>query len=213
MAEIWEERYTNEKGRTESARVFGMFQKFLTQKQKPRSLKQLVADLCFDGDCSQEIQETTEFKRKYNSIQRNSSHYKWNDRASAYDVYLRKCYAKQKMNMIANIEVDAIKTIIEAMERMDKNHQEFCEEETEKVVVGDTLQERPIRKSAKIHSDNEYANSLKTSLETLYLIKNGGTLKTDNKNRDTVELSADVKKKLDAKTIFDIVDTELGLDD
>ena len=111
--------------------------------------------------------------------------------------------------MIADLEVSAIQSILEGMQRIEKNHQQFCEEETELVVVGDSLKERPIRKTAKIHSDNEYANSLKTTFETIYLIKNGGTLKTDNKNRDTVKVEADVKKRLDAKTIFDIVDKEL----
>ena len=210
MAEIWEERYTNPKGKKESSKVFEMFQLFLEQKQRPRSLKQLVADLCFNGDCSKEIQETTEFQRKYNSIQRNSSLYDWTDRANAYDTYWRKYNNKLKSEIIADLEVSAIQKIIEGIGRIEQNHQEFCEEETEMVVVGDSLQERPIRKTAKIHSDNEYANSLKTTFETIYLIKNGGTLKTDNKNRDTVKVSADVKSRVDNKTIFDIVDKELS---
>lgn len=209
MAEIWEERYTNEKGRKESARVFSMFQTFLMQNQRPRSLKQLVADLCFDGDCSEEIQKTTEFKRKYNSIQRNSSHYNWNDRATAYDTYLRKSYAKQKMNLIAKMEMEGLATMIERMADVNRNHEEFCEEETELVVVGDSLQERPVRKTTKIKADNDYANSVKTFWETVYLIANGGATKTINKNRDNVKVEADVKTKLDNKTIFDIVDKEL----
>ena len=212
MAQVWEERYTNSKGKKESSKVFEMFQLFLEQP-KPRSLKQLVADLCFDGNCSEEIQKTTEFQRKYNSIQRNSSQYKWTDRANAHDTYWRKYYSKLKAELIAEKEFTQLATLFERMEDVHKNHREFCDEQTEMVVVGDTLKERPIRKTAKIHSDNEYVNSTKAFWETIYLIKNGGTLKTSNKNTDSVKLSADVKTKLDNRTIFDIVDKQLGLDD
>lgn len=213
MAEIWEERYTNEKGQKESARVFSMFQTFLMQKQKPRSLKQLVADLCFDGELSETVQKTTEFKRKYNSIQRNSSRYNWNDRATAYDTYLRKSYAKQKMNLIAQMEMEGLATMMERMADVNRNHEEFCEEETELVVVGDSLQERPVRKTAKIKADNDYANSVKTFWETVYLIANGGATKTINKNRDSVKVEADVKAKVDNDTIYDIVDKQLATDE
>lgn len=212
MAEIWEQRYTNEKGQKESARVFSMFQTFLIQKQKPRSLKQLVADLCFEGDLSQEIQKTTEFKRKYNSIQRNSSRYNWNERATAYDSHLRKVYAKQKMNLIAQMEMEGLATMMERIADVNRNHEDFCAEETEMVVVGDSLQERPVRKTAKIRADNDYANSMKTFWETVYLIANGGATKTINKNNDSVKLEADVKAKLDNDTIFDIVDKQLSAD-
>ena len=41
------------------------------------------------------------------------------------------------------------------------------------------------------------------------MIANGGATKTINKNKDNVKLEADVKTKLDNKTIFDIVDKEL----
>jgi len=210
MAEIWETRYTNEKGKKESAKVFEMFQLFL-QQNKPRSLKQFTTDLYFNGQKSEELYTSKEFQRKYKSIQKNSANYKWFDRANAYDNYWRKYNNKLKSEIIADLELSAIQKIINGMERIDKNHQDFCDEETEMVVVGDSLLERKVRKTAKIHSDNEYANSMKTSLETIYLIKNGGTLKTSNKNTDTVKLSADVKQKLDAKTIFDIVDEELDL--
>ena len=209
MAEIWEERYTNEKGKKESAKVFSMFQQYLDQKQRPRSLKQLTADICFNGDLSEQVQASAEFKRKYNSMQRNSSRYDWNDRATAYDSYLRKIYAKQKMNLIAKMEMEGLATMIERMAEVNRNHEEFCEEETELVVVGDSLQERPVRKTAKIKADNDYANSVKTFWETVYLIANGGATKTINKNRDNVKVEADVKTKLDNKTIFDIVDKEL----
>ncbi len=209
MAEIWEERYTNEKGKKESAKVFSMFQTYLTQKQRPRSLKQLVADLYFNGDLSEQVQESIEFKRKYNSIQKNSSRYNWNDRATAYDSHLRKVYAKQKMNLIAQMEMEGLSTMIERMADVNRNHEEFCDEATEMVVVGDSLQERPVRKTAKIRADNDYANSMKTLWETIYLIQNGGTLKTVNKNKDSVKVEADVKTKLDKETIFDIVDKEL----
>ena len=213
MAEIWEQRYTNEKGKRESAKVFDMFQIFLEQKQRPRSLKKLTLDLYFNGDDSEEIQNSTEFHKKYNSIQRNSSNYDWFDRVNAHDTYWRKYRNKIKNDFIAEKEVDELITIFERMEAVHKNHKEFCEEDTEMVVVGDSLQERPIRKTAKIHSDNEYINSNKALWETIYLIKNGGTLKTSNKNNDSVKVSADVKAKLDNKTIFDIVNKELGLDE
>lgn len=209
MAEIWEERYTNEKGQKESTKVFDMFKLFLQQQTRPRSLKKLTIDLCFNGDFSEEILQSKEFKRKYNNIQKNSFNYKWFDRANAHDRYWMNYNNKVKAEMIAKMEVSEIQRIILAMDRIHKNHEEFCDEENELVVVGDALKERPIRKTAKIHSDNEYANSLKTAMETIYLIKNGGATKTINKNKESVKLEADVKQKVDNKTIFDIVDKEL----
>lgn len=213
MAEIWEERYTNEKGQKESARVFSMFQKFLDQKQRPRSLKTLTSEIYFQGDNSEKLFESKEFQRKYASIQKNSRNYKWFDRANSHDAYWRKFYQKQKLNIIATMEMEGLVTMMERMKDVNRNHEEFCAEENEFVVVGDTLQERPIRKTAKIRADNDYANSVKTFWETIYLIQNGGTLKTVNKNKDSVKVEADVKAQLDNDTIFDIVDKQLANDD
>ena len=208
MAEIWEERYTNEKGQKESAKVFSMFQKYLDQKQ-PRSLKRLTAELCFNGDMSDQVTESAEFKKKYNTILKHSSRYEWTDRATLHDTYWRRYYAKAKMNLISKMEMEGLATMMERMADVNRNHEEFCSEETELVVVGDSLQERPVRMTAKIKADNDYANSVKTFWETVYLIANGGATKTINKNNDKVKLEADVKTKLSKETIFDIVDKEL----
>ena len=56
-------------------------------------------------------------------------------------------------------------------------------------------------------------NSYDTSVKSVGYIGNCGVHKTENKNNDSVKVSADVKAKLDNKTIFDIVNKELGLDE
>ena len=199
---IWEERYTSEKYGLEPPSSYKTFKRLLNDKTLNRNLQKLAEQLVYekienDKQHSKKIQKEykklnqkeidKKIKQKYSTISTFSSKYNYKERFKAYDDYYDKEHKRIKKEIIREMELENLNIIKET----PKYH-------------ADTL--------SKIHNDKTTSNikkayaekacteSIKTAIETGYLILDEGTTKTENKNTD--EVYADVKTEItEHKTI------------
>lgn len=205
---IWEQRYTNQKGKTETKKGFDLFQIYLDMTL-PRTLPKFVCEYCFNGNTSKELKKSKEFIRKYNSIYKFYKQFDWDERATAHDVYIRQ---RNDEALIQQFNEFRLQELPNAMKRVSSHNERFDrinENDTEVVVTKEGLKERPKRDSDRTRSEKENQESYSLAVDDVIKIFTGGVVRTENKNESNVQ--ANVKTELSKETIFDIVDKELDL--
>ena len=204
--------YTNKKGKTESQLNH---KRFLIYRDRPnRSLSKVTQKIFFPNETlSQELTKTPQYQKKLNVIKRASSDYKWQDRAIAYDNHISEQIRNKNANTLTGFFGDELDDAIQLPKIIKIQLNEIVKQETEEIIVDGQKITRKIRPTDKIAMIQKLVNSYDTSVKSVGYIGNCGVHKTENKNNDSVKVSADVKAKLDNKTIFDIVNKELGLDE
>ena len=186
--QIWDERYTNEKGKKESTNVFHIFQHYL--KMFPREYPRLVQEIYFPNKkLTKELQQSSDFKRKLNLIYRYSSDFKWKERVAQRDEYRAKqldddIYIHTKEFIIGNIK-NAEQSII----LFDKNKEEADGVDTEQVVVGDKLETRKRRQNEKADTLLKYETGKGLAIDNYFKMLNQGKIKTENTNKNTHTIS------------------------
>lgn len=180
--EIWEERYTNKNGKKESAKVFSMFQKYLEQKERPRSLKKLTADIYFKGKLSQKVLQSPYFTKKYNSILKNSTRYQWRDRANAHDAYMIKQSDEALIQKVAQFRLQEFENATKRVDGHNKTYKSLKRNTTERIVVKDQLIQREIREKEKVSSEKENQEAYSLALDDVFKIVHGGIVLTQNSN-------------------------------
>lgn len=186
--QIWEERYTNAKGKKESTNVFKIFQHYL--KMFPRDYSKLVHEIYFPNEkYTRKLRECSDFKRKLNTIYRYSSDYSWKERCAKRDEHLAKridedIYIHTKEFIIGNIK-NAEQSII----LFDKNKAEADGVDTEQVVVGDKLETRKRRQNEKADTLLKYETGKGLAIDNYFKMLNQGKIKTENTNKNTHTIS------------------------
>ena len=203
--EIWEERFYNEeRNKTESYKTFSMFQQFL-KMEKPRNLKELTKQLYPNATTDKQL------NTKYNSIKRNAMLYKWYERARQYDVHIIQEVDEALIQKFNDFRLAEFDNATQRVTGHNVTYNNIKKNDTEVVVTKNGLKERPKRDSDITKSEKENQEAYSLALDDVIKLLTGGVIRTENKNTDSVKVSADVKAKLDNKTIFDLVDNELGL--
>ena len=210
--EIWGGRYTNKKGKTESQLNH---KRFLIYRDMPkRTLEKVTQQIFFpEQELSKEFKKSQKFKKKYNVIAKASSDYDWQDRAIADDTHISEQIRNKNANTLTGFFGDELDDAIQLPKIIKIQLNEIVKQETEEIIVDGQKITRKIRPTDKIAMIQKLVNSYDTSVKSVGYLGNCGVHKTENKNNDSVKVSADAKAKLDNKTIFDIVNKELGLDE
>lgn len=188
--QIWEERTIGKDGKKETKRSYDKFQIYLTEMPKPRSLSDLASFLLYNEKNSKKIKKDKEFTRKYHSLYNLYNNYRWEERSNAYDNYWNNKREQAKQDAIMEIELRNIPLIAQRIDGHNIDYQELMQNKTEKVVVDKQLVERDIRPIDKTNAKLNNANALKTDIESLYLLVNGGKVKTENKNNTDLNVNA-----------------------
>lgn len=188
--QVWEERYTNSKGKKESNNVFNLFQHYL--KMFPRDYSKLVQEIYYPNEkLTKELQESSDFKKKLNIIYRYSSNFDWKERVAKRDEALARkldedIYIHSKEFIISTI-VNAEQSII----LFDKNKAEADAVEEEQVVVGDRLETRRRRQNEKADTLLKYENGKSLAIDNYFKMVNQGKIKTENTNKNTHTIKND----------------------
>ena len=188
--QIWEERTIGKNGKKETKRSYDKFQIYLTEMPKPRSLYDLATFLLYNEKNSKKFQRTPQIQRQYDSLNKLYNNYRWEDRSNAYDNYWNNKREQAKQDAIMEIELKNIPLIAQRIDGHNIDYQELMQNKTEKVVVDKKLVERDIRPIDKTNAKLNNANALKTDIESLYLLVNGGKVKTENKNNTDLNVNA-----------------------
>ena len=189
--QIWEEKIIGKNGRKETKKSFDKFQLYLTEIPKPRNLFDLATLILYEEKNSQKITKNHKIQKQYNSLRRLYYNYNWEERSNAYDNYWNMKREQAKQMEILKIELKNIPLIAQRIDGHNIDYQELMQNTTEKVVVDRELVERPVRPIDKTNAKLNNSNALKTDIESLYLLVNGGKVKTENKNEADVNLRAD----------------------
>ena len=172
--EIWEERYYCERENTlESPKSFEQFQQFLLELNKPRNLTDLATYRLYGEKKTKPEHRTREWELEYRRLAELSGKYKWYDRAEAYDQYWLKKREQAKQDMILDAELKNIPLIAQRLDAINIDFQKMLNENENKLIDSTKAKELNTK-------------TLKTAVETLYLLLNGGTVKTENKNTHKV---------------------------
>lgn len=188
--QIWEERTIGKDGKKETKRSYDKFQIYLTEMPKPRSLSDLASFLLYNEKNSKKIEKNREFEKQYKSLYNLYNNYRWEERSNAYDNYWNNKREQAKQDAIMEIELKNIPLIAQRIDGHNIDYQELMQNKTEKVVVDKQLVERDIRPIDKTNAKLNNANALKTDIESLYLLVNGGKVKTENKNNTDLNVNA-----------------------
>ena len=172
--EIWEERYFNEKENfLESPKSFQIFQQFLTELNKPRNVTDLATYRLYGEKKTKPEHRTEEWRKEYRRLRETCTRYKWFDRAAAYDKYWLQKREEAKQDMILDAELKNIPILAQRLDAINIDFQEMLNNNEEKLIDSTKAKELNTK-------------TLKTAVETLYLLLNGGTVKTENKNTHKV---------------------------
>ena len=175
MVEIWEERYYSEReDDLESPQTFQLFQQFLLELNKPRKLTDLATYRLYGEKKTKPEHRTREWELEHLRVVKLSGKYKWYDRAAAYDNYWLKKREQAKQDMILDAELKNIPIIAQRLDAINIDYQEMLNNNEEKLIDSTRAKELNTK-------------TLKTAVETLYLLLNGGTVKTENKNTHKVQ--------------------------
>ena len=188
--EIWEDRYTNNKGQKESYKVFSMFQVFL-QMPKPRSIKKLTSQLYFNNQHTPEVYDSKQFRTKYNSIKKNSHLYKWFERAKEYDKHIIQETDEALIQQFNDFRLQELPNAIQRINGHNMTYQNIKSNDKEMVVTKQGLMERPKRDSDITKSEKENQEAYSLALEDVIKLVTGGVIRTENRNESSVELKSD----------------------
>ena len=190
--EIWEERYTNKKGLTESQMNH---KRFLIYRDMPnRSLEKVTYAVFFPNEpISQNFSKSTEFKKKYNTIKKSCGTYDWQDRAIAYDNHQSKIIQEKNFNKLASFFGDELDDAINLPKIVKVELHKIITQEYEEIIVDGQVIQRKIRPSDKIAMIQKLVNSYDTSVKSVGFIGNCGVTKTSNKNESKVEVKAEAE--------------------
>lgn len=185
--EIWEERYTNSKGETESQLNHNRFLTYLNMQS--RSLVKTTYAIFFpETKKSSTFSKTPQFKKKLNIIQKASSTFDWQDRAIAYDNYRAKIIQDQNLTKLTEFFGEELDDAINLPKIIKIQLNDIIKQETEEIIVDGQKIQRKIRPSDKISMIQKLINSYDTSVKSVGYIGNCGISKTQNKNESTVEV-------------------------
>ena len=172
--EIWEERYYNENlDYLESNNAFQMFQQFLTELNKPRKVVDLATYRLYGEKKTKPEHRTEEWQKEYLRLKGFCGKYAWFDRAEAYDKYWIKKREQAKQDMILDAELKNIPILAQRLDAINIDFQQMLNDNENKLIDSTKAKELNTK-------------TLKTTVETLYLLLNGGTVKTENKNTHKV---------------------------
>lgn len=191
--QIWKERIMGKNGRKETKQSFDKFQRYLTELPKPRKLYDLATLLLYNEKNSKKLEKTRKIQRQYKSLYFLYRNYNWEERSNAYDDYWNNKREQAKQDEILKIELKNIPLIAQRLDGHNIDYQELMQNTTEKVVVDKQLVEREIRPIDKTNAKLNNANALKTDIESLYLLVNGGKLKTESKSESDVNVKTDLE--------------------
>lgn len=180
--EIWEERYTDSKGKKESNNAFELFQYYLGMF--PRNHKKLCQEVYFpDKKLEKTLINSKEFKKKLNTIYNYSTRFDWKKRCKEYN----KKVGPEKLEELERFKTDmAIKCVKNAGESIlyyDKKKVENEKRKTEKVVVNDELVERERRPNEVADTDLKIEKGKNLAVNNFFIIANRGVDKVETDNR------------------------------
>lgn len=182
--QVWEERYTNAKGKKESTNVFRIFQHYL--KMFPRDYNKLVHEIYFPKEkYTRELQQCSDFKRRLNIIYRYSSDFSWKERCAKRDEHLAKRIDEDIYIHTKEFIISTIKNAEQSIILFDKNKAEADSVTEEQVVVGDKLETRKRRQNEKADTLLKYESGKSLAIDNYFKMVNQGKIKTENTNKNT----------------------------
>ena len=215
MAEIWEERYDDEKYGLEHDASWRIFNRMLSEFDRSHitvARKLILEDIAREKECfmrdpntnnddykppsEEEINERVESKRK--TIQRYSSKWHYKERLLAYDLHITQMHREQKEQMVLDWEKEQLKIALS---------RPFIHHETLRQIHEAPEDEMPISKRAYSEETNERAYY--NSLQAVYSLLHSG-VKVIEENQ-TQQININKEAKIISDTIYDVVDEALGL--
>lgn len=188
--EIWEERYTNKQGVTETQMNH---KRFLLYRDMPnRSLEKVTYAIFFPQEkISKEFSKTPQFEKKLNIIYKASSTYDWQDRVIAFDNHNSQIIREKNQSQLHNFFSEELEDAIQLPKIVKVELHEIITQEYEEIIVDGQVIRRKIRPSDKIAMIQKLVNSYDTSVKSVGYIGNCGVSKTSSKNESTVEVKTD----------------------
>ena len=205
---IWEERYTNKKGLTESQMNHN---RFLVYRDMPnRTLEKVTYVIFFPNQpISKSFTKSPQFQKKHNAIKKSSSTYDWQDRVIAFDNHNAQIIKEQNQNKLLSFFGDELEDAIKLPTIVKSELNGILNQEYEEIVVEGQVIQRKIRPSDKISMIQKLVNSYDTSVKSVGFIGNCGVSKTSNRNESTLELKTESKSLFEDKEKYKKVSDDL----
>lgn len=182
--QVWEERYTNNKGKKESKRTYDIFQIY-DNLPLPRDIKELTRQVYFPNQKLQNIAKSAEFQRRYHSIRSLYTNYDFEARATLHDNYKNRQINEALAIKGAEYRLKIFENTVSRITLADSEADRMVRNNTEKVVVGEELLERPKRDKDQSKSllENQQMRSL--AVDDFFKLVNDNVVRTENKNDNT----------------------------
>lgn len=182
--QVWEERYTNNKGKKESKRTYDIFQIY-DNLPLPRDIKELTRIIYFPNQKLQDIAKSAEFQRRYHSIRSLYTNYDFEARATLHDNHKNRQINEALAIKGAEYRLKIFENTVSRITLADSEADRMVRNNTEKVVVGEELLERPKRDKDQSKSllENQQMRSL--AVDDFFKLVNDNVVRTENKNDNT----------------------------
>lgn len=182
--QVWEERYTNNKGKKESKRTFDIFQIY-DNLPLPRSISELTRQVYYPNEKLEKARKNKDWLKKYNSIYSLYYNYDFDERATLHDNYTNKQINEALSIKGAEYRLKIFEKTVSRITLADSEADRMVRNNTEKVVVGEELLERPKRDKDQSKSllENQQMRSL--AVDDFFKLVNDNVVRTENKNDNT----------------------------
>ena len=179
--QVWEERYTNNKGKKESKRTYDIFQIY-DNLPLPRNLYELTRQVYYSNQELEKARKNKDWQRRYNSIYSLYYNYDFEARATLHDNYKNRQINEALAIKGAEYRLKIFENTVSRITLADSEADRMVRNNTEKVVVGDELLERPKRDKDQSKSllENQQMRSL--AVDDFFKLVNDNVVRTENKN-------------------------------